>query len=189
METQFQVSGVKETLDVFEDLRVQIGDSKKTSRILVKTVAEAMKPVLAMAKGLVPKDTGMLDRSLSIVSRRPTNKDMRSKYVKPTDSAIALVTTKPIPKKLKQQLHASFAATGKDKAEYRKFAKKFYRDQDKFYDARAIANEFGTANKSAKPYLRVSLESQQQTVSNLLANLLKVNIEKFKAKNPTTQGK
>lgn len=187
METKFQVSGVSETLEVFEDLRTQIGDSKKTSRILVKTVAEAMKPVLAMAKGLVPKDTGLLDQSLSIVSRRPTNRDMKSKYVQPTDSAIALVTTRPIPKKLKTALNA---AHGNLKgAEYKKARKNFYREAGVFYDARAIANEFGTANRSAKPYLRISLESQQQAISNLLGNLLKINIEKFKAKNPTTKGK
>lgn len=189
METKFQVSGVKETLEVFDDLKNQVGDSKKTSNILVKTVREAMKPVLAMAKGLVPKDTGLLDQSLTIVSRRPTGKDMRSKYVQPTDSAIALVTTRPIPKHLKRELSAQFSASGKDKSEYRKFARKFYKDQNTFYDARAIANEFGTANKSAKPYLRVSLESQQQAVSSLLGNLLKANIEKFKAKNLTTKGK
>ena len=187
METKFQVSGVAETLEVFEDLKTQIGDSKKTSKILVKTVAEAMKPVLAMAKGLVPKDTGLLDRSLSIVSRRPTNKDMKSNYVKPTDSAIALVTTKPIPKKLKTAFHAAYGhLKGK---EFKKAKSKFYEEAGSFYDARAIANEFGTAKMSANPYLRISLESQQQAVTSLLGNLLKLNIEKFKAKNLDKKGK
>ena len=192
MRTRFQVSGVEGTLEVFEDLRNQVGDAKKSSRILIQSVHQAMKSVLWMAQGLVAQDTGMLERSLAIVSRRPTNKDMRSRYVQPTDSAIALVTTRPIPKHLKRKLAGDFHATGKDKKEYRKFAKKFYKENDIFYDARAIANEFGTANRPAKPYLRVSLESQQSQVTSNLAMLLKQNIEKFKAKNlntPTTQGK
>ena len=187
METNFQVSGVKETLEVFEDLRNQVGDAKKTSSILVKTVKEAMLPVLAMAKGLVPKDTGLLDQSLTIVSRRPTGKDMRSQYVKSTDAAIALVTTRPIPKKLKTAFNATHGNL--KGAEYKRARKNFYKEAGVFYDGRAIANEFGTAKRGAKPYLRISLESQQQQVANLLGDILKVNIEKFKAKNPTTQGK
>jgi hypothetical protein len=186
METRFEVTGVSETLKVFEDLRDQVGDAKKSSKILVKTVAEAMKPVLAMAKGLVHKDTGLLDRSLSIVARRPTNKDMKSKYVLPSDSAIALVTTKPIPKKLKLAAHLAASGSGK---KYKSTKKGYLEGQGYFYDARAVANEFGTSKMAAKPYLRISLESQQQQVSNLLSNLLKINIEKFRSNNINTKGK
>ena len=53
----------------------------------------------------------------------------------------------------------------------------------------AIANEFGTANRGAKPYLRVSLETQQQTVAELAGLLLAQEIERFKAKNLTTPTK
>ena len=184
MQTNFQVKGLSETLGVFEDLKNQIGDAKKSSSLLVKTVRQAMMPVLNMAKALVPKgDTHLLEQSLSIVSRRPTGKDMRSRYVQPTDSAIALVTTKPIPKHLKRELSAKFGESGKSKKEYRKFAKQFYAEQNIFYDSRAIANEFGTAKMAAQPYLRTSLESQQQAVASSLGALLAQNIEKFKAKN------
>ena len=178
MQTNFQVKGLAETLEVFEDLKNQIGDARKSSNILVKTVKQAMLPVLAMAKGLVPKDTGLLDQSLTIVSRRPTGKDMKSRYVLPTDSAIALVTTKPIPKKLKTDFHAAYGNL--KGAEYKRARKNFYQEAGSFYDARAIANEFGTAKMAAKPYLRVSLESQKEMVSDLLGMLLKQNIEKFK---------
>ena len=181
MQTNFQVKGLSETLGVFEDLRNQIGDAKKSSALLVKTVKQAMLPVLAMAKGLVPKDTGLLDQSLSIVARRPTGKDMKSRYVLPSDSAIAMVTTKPIPKKLKTEFHSAFGnLKGK---EYKRARNKFYQDAGSFYDARAIANEFGTAKMAAKPYLRVSLESQQQAVASSLGTILAQNIEKYKAKN------
>jgi hypothetical protein len=36
---------------------------------------------------------------------------------------------------------------------------------------------------SAKPFMRVSLESQQQTVASSLGRILAQNIEKYKAKN------
>ena len=42
METKFQVSGVSETLEIFEDLRNQIGDNKKTSKILVENRTEIL---------------------------------------------------------------------------------------------------------------------------------------------------
>jgi hypothetical protein len=106
---------------------------------------------------------------------------MKSRYVLPTDSAIALVTTRPIPKKLKTAFHA--AHSNLKGAEYKKARKNFYQEAGHFYDARAIANEFGTAKMSPQPYLRVSLESQQQAVANSLGSILNQNIEKFKAKN------
>ena len=190
METRFEVNGVSDTLQVFEQLRDQVGDAKKTSRILTKVAREAMKPVLAMANSLVPVDTGMLKQSLTIWSGRPTRKDMASNYVKPTDSAIAKVMTRPIPKHLKREVVAKYShLLATDKKAFSRARKKFYHSQNIFYDGRAIANEFGTANRGAKPYLRVSLETQQQTVAELAGLLLAQEIERFKAKNLTTPTK
>lgn len=184
METRFEVNGVSDTLQVFEQLRDQVGDAKKTSRILTTVARQAMMPVLAMAKSLAPVDTGMLQHSLTIWSGRPTRKDMASNYVKPTDSAIAKVMTRPIPKHLKREISAKFGhLLGTDKKAFNRERKKFLHSQNIFYDGRAIANEFGTAKREAKPYLRVSLESQQQTVAELAGMLLAQEIEKFKAKN------
>jgi hypothetical protein len=186
MNTRFEVKGVSHTLQIFEDLRDQIGDAKKSSRILTKVAFDAMKPVLAMAQSLVPQDTGLLERSLTITAGRPTSKDMRSNYVKPTDSAIAKVTTRPIPRHLKQKVNQQFGhlwAAGK-KAEFRKAKKKFYQEKNIFYDARAIVNEFGTANRAAKPYLRIALQSQQQQVSDLAGLLLDQEIRNYISKNP-----
>lgn len=186
MDTRFEVKGVSHTLQIFENLRDQIGDARKSSNILVKVAREAMKPVLIAAQLKVPQDTGLLERSLTIVAGKPTGKDMRSNYVKPTDSAIAKVTTRPIPKHLKRAVQTQFGhlwASGK-KAEFRKAKKKFYEEKNIFYDARAIANEFGTANRSAEPFLRVSLESQQREVSDLVALLLDQEIRNFISRNP-----
>lgn len=193
MQTRFEIKGLEATFQVFEKLRDEIGDAKKSSRILTKVAFAAMKPVLTMAQALTSanSDTGLLNRSLTITSGRPTNKDMKSKYVKPTDSAIAKVTTRPIPRHLKRKVNERFGhlwAAGK-KAEFKRERKKFYEEKNIFYDARAIATEFGTANRSANPFLRVSLESQQKLVSELVGMLLAQEIAKYKAKNLTTQGK
>jgi hypothetical protein len=188
----FKIDGAKDTLAVFDDLRDQIGDARKSSRILTKVARDAMKPVLAMAKSLTSAhmDTGMLNRSLDIVSRRPSKKDMRSNYILPTDSVIAMVTTKPIPRKLKSEMHAEVGHLWEsDKKSFKKARKKFYESKDVFYDARAVATEFGTANRSANPYLRISLESQQQSVAQLVQMLLAKEIEKYKAKNINTSPK
>ena len=185
METRFEVKGVSHTLEIFENLRDQIGDAKKSSRILTKVAYNAMKPVLSTAQQKVAEDTGMLHNSLTIVAGRPTRKDMASNYVKPTDSAIAKVTTKPIPKRLRREVSAKFGHFLKegDKKAFSRARKKFYHSQNIFYDGRAIANEFGTANMSAQPFLRTSLESQAQAVTATLGQILKQKIEQYRSKN------
>lgn len=186
MSVKFSVSGLKETLSAFDEFREQFGDKDAKSKVLIPAVREAMKPVLAMAKSLSPKDTGALDRSLYITARRPSRKDMRSRYITPKDSIISLVSTKPIPKKLKEKFRAEYGSlTGKD---YRKAKKKFYSEHGALYDARAISNEFGTAKMSAKPFMRVSLESQAQSVTTRLGSILKQKMDSYKAKN-LTKGK
>jgi HK97 gp10 family phage protein len=184
MSVKFAVNGLKETLDAFKEFQEQFGDKDAKSKVLIPAVREAMKPVLAMAKALSPKDTGALDRSLYITARRPTRKDMKSRYVTPKDSVISLVSSRPIPKKLKQQLYAKHGAL--KGSEYKKAKKKFYTEAGVMFDARAIANEFGTAKMSAKPFLRTSLESQAQMVASQLGIILKQKMDAYKAKNLTT---
>jgi len=181
MATVFEIKGLKETLEVFEQLRNDIGDQKSTSKVLIPAVKEAMKPVLSMAKALSPKDTGTLDRSLYITARRPTVKDKQSRYVKYQDSVISLVSTKPIPKSLKNKFKVSHGHL--KGAEFKKARKSFLTQQGYLADGRAAANEFGTAKMSAKPFLRISLESQAQSVSATLGQILKQKIEQYKAKN------
>jgi len=182
MATTFEVKGLKETLEVFEQLRVEIGDKKATSKVLVPAVREAMKPVLAMAKALVPKgDTHLLVDSLYITARRPSGKDKQSRYVKYQDSVISLVSTKPIPKSLKNKFKQSHSHL--KGAEFRSARKAYFAEQGYLADGRAAANEFGTAKMPGKPYLRVSLESQAQAVSEMLGKILKQKIEQYKAKN------
>jgi len=150
-----KLEGIGPIADVLKEISKEIGDKKTQSKILVPAVREAMKPVLAMAKANAPKDTGALERSLIIEARRPTRRDRRSKYVTETDTVIAAVTT----------------ASGK------KLAKMGIES-----DARAIAQEFGSARNTAHPYLRPALESMAQSTVNTLSGILARRIEQFKAK-------
>lgn len=147
------IGNVDKALKALED---EFGDKLARSKILIPAVREALKPVLIQAKANAPKDSGDLTRSLIVEARRPTSRDRRSKYVTRTDTVIAAVTT----------------ASGK------KLAKMGIKS-----DARAIAQEFGTANHPAQPYLRPALESNAQSTVTRLGEILARRIEQFRAKN------
>jgi HK97 gp10 family phage protein len=147
------IGNVDKALKALED---EFGDKLARSKVLIPAVREALKPVLIQARANAPKDSGDLTRSLIVEARRPTSRDRRSKYVTRTDTVIAAVTT----------------ASGK------KLAKMGIKS-----DARAIAQEFGTANHPAQPYLRPALESNAQSTVTRLGEILARRIEQFRAKN------
>ena len=153
MKTSMKLEGLAEVSNILQELENEIGDKAARSKILVPAVREAMKPVLEAAKNMAPKDTGGLVRSLRIEARRPNKKDYRSKYVNQSDTVIATVTTAP----------------GKV------LAKKGIKS-----DARAIAQEFGTAKMAAKPYMRPALEANYPSVVDSLKKILLRRIEKFR---------
>ena len=156
MSVSIKLEGVGSVQAVFRELADEIGDKKATSKILIPAVREAMKPVLAKAIAEAPEDTGGLKRSLQVEARRPNRKDKRSKYIANTDTVISLVTT----------------ASGK------KLAKLGIKS-----DARAMAQEFGTARNPKHSYLRVALESESQNTVNTLAVILARRIDKYKKAN------
>lgn len=156
MSVSIKLEGVGNVQAVFRELADEIGDKKANSKILIPAVREAMKPVLAKAIAEAPEDTGSLKRSLQVEARRPNSKDKRSKYIANTDTVISLVTT----------------ASGK------KLAKLGIKN-----DARAIAQEFGTARNPKHSYLRVALESESQNTVNNLAGILARRIDKYKKAN------
>ena len=156
MSVSIKLEGVGNVQAVFRELADEIGDKKANSKILIPAVREAMKPVLAKAIAEAPEDTGGLKRSLQVEARRPNRKDKRSKYIANTDTVISLVTT----------------ASGK------KLAKLGIKS-----DARAIAQEFGTARNPKHSYLRVALESESQNTVNNLAGILARRIDKYKKAN------
>jgi HK97 gp10 family phage protein len=163
-----KLEGIGNVMESFDKLSQQIGDKQATSKVLVPSVREAMKPVLARAQANAPVDTGGLKLTLQLEARRPTKADRRSKYINATDTVIAKVTTAPA-WKLKKM------SEGKGLLSARKRLIKMGVETsaaNKFSgissDARAMAQEFGTARNPAHPYLRTALEeSAQQTVKNL----------------------
>jgi HK97 gp10 family phage protein len=180
----YKIEGLKDVLAAFEELATDIGDKKARSKILVPAAREAMKPVLTMARMNAPKDTGDLARTMQIEARRPTRKDMRSKYITEKDTVIALVTTKAFPKKLKKEFYEKNAELYKtDKAQYNRDLKERKRQVGVLSDARAIAQEFGTAKNGAQPYLRPALESQADQTAKRLGEILARRISKYRIKN------
>jgi HK97 gp10 family phage protein len=183
MQVSFKVEGLKEVLAAFDELAGEIGDKKARSKILVPAVREAMKPVLTTAKSTAPVDTGALSRTLIVEARRPTRKDKRSKYIHETDTVIAAVTTKAFPKKLKNQFFAENESLYRsDKKEYRAKFKEFAYSIDFPYDARAIAQEFGSAHNAAHPFLRPAMESQAPQTAKRLGEIIGRRLLQYKAK-------
>ena len=155
MGVTIKLEGIGEVDKALRALEEEFGDKMARSKVLIPAMREALKPVLEQARANAPKDSGDLTKSLIVEARRPTRRDKRSKYVTQTDTVIAAVTT----------------ASGK------KLAKMGIKS-----DARAIAQEFGTAHNPAQPYLRPALESNAQTTINNLAGILARRIERFNTK-------
>lgn len=177
---EFKLEGVQETLDAFQQLATEIGDKKATSKFLVPAMKMALMPVLAAAKQLVAQDTGKLHDSLIIYAKRPTAKDKRSKYVGKNDTVIAKVETKPISAREERDFKATKKSLSAKGIKVSKRA--FFEGRGRFYDGRAVANEFGTARRAAKPFLRPAMEGQAQTVLDILAIALDQKIRQYRSK-------
>lgn len=178
----FKFEGLSDVLKAFDELAKEIGDKEAKSKILVPATKKAMQPVLGMAQQNAPVDTGGLRLSLQIEARRPTRKDRRSKYISSTDTVIAVVTTAS-GRKLKQM------SEGKGLERSRKRLVKMGMEQNdasRFMgvdsDARAIAQEFGTARNPHQPYLRPALENNATVVANSLGETLATQIQKYKSR-------
>ena len=180
MGVTFKIEGLKDVYAAFESLAAEIGDKKAQSKILVPAAREAMQPVLNHAIANAPIDTGGLRLSLQVEARRPTKRDRRSKYITDNDTVVATVTTAS-GKKLK----AMSEGKGLEKSR-RKLAKLGVADAQNFMgiqsDARAMAQEFGTAKNGAQPFLRPALESQSEQTARRLGEILGRRINQYKAK-------
>lgn len=162
----FSIEGMKEFEDLIKEIQQDFGE-KDQKKIINKAVRKSMHSVLTTAKVRAPVDTGALQASLRLEVRKPSRKDKRSKYVMPTDIVIGNVTTAP----------------GKVLAKKRFMNVKSGKIQEGIEsDARAIANEFGTAKMPANPFLRPAMESQAGTVVNSLADSLASALTKYRSK-------
>lgn len=186
MGVTIKLEGVGDVSNAFSQLADEIGDKKATSKVLVPSVREAMRPVLIAAQQDAPVDSGALRLMLQVEARRPTRKDRRSKYITETDTVIATVTTAS-GKKMQQWNEAMKTARGRKAMERRLKKAGLTSEQIKEFrgfksDARAVAQEFGTSRVPAQPYLRPALEANAQSTVNRLSAILKRRIEQYKAK-------
>ena len=186
MKASFKIEGLKEVLAAFEELAEEIGDKKATGKILVPAVREALKPVLAQAVARAPVNTGGLRLSLQIEARRPTRSDRRSKYIKETDTVIGAVTTAS-GKKLAQMSEGKGLLRARKRlasmetdAHVGAYRAKNFKGIDS--DARAIAQEFGTAHNAAHPFLRTAMESQAPDTAKRLGEIIGRRLNQYKAK-------
>ncbi len=181
-----KLEGLGDVTAAFDSLAAEIGDKQARSKVLVPAAREAMKPVLTAAQQNAPVDSGALRLMLQVEARRPTRRDRRSKYIAESDTVIAVVTTAS-GKKMKQWNEAMGTDKGRAKIQRRLKKAGMTPEQIKEFkgfksDARAVAQEFGTARNPEKPYLRPALEANAQTTVNRLAAILKRRIEQYKAK-------
>lgn len=176
---KYQFTGFKELQAVFQELSNDFGP-KDQNNILRSGVRQAMNPVLATARTLVPVDTGALHASLQLEVRKPTQKDRRSKYITATDVVIGAVTTAPS-KKLAQKSY-KHAKTGKKVTGIKSDGRANFMEYG--FDHYAV-REMGSAAVPAQPFMRPALESNSQTVVDSLASHLRNAITKYKAKQAT----
>jgi HK97 gp10 family phage protein len=158
--------GIQEFTQLLDQIKDDFSE-KDSKKILNNAVKLAMQPVLSKAQSLVPIDTGALRASLRIETRKPTSRDKRSIYVNPTDVVIGTVTTAP-GSVLKKKKFVN-QRTGQ-------------KETGIASDARAVANEFGTAKMAGKPFMRPAMETTTQPVLNSLSTSLKTALEKYQAK-------
>jgi HK97 gp10 family phage protein len=177
------VTGAKELLALVTQMQSDFGE-KDTRKVLAKAARKSMLPALNMAKRLAHDgrdySTGELAASLQIEVRKPTRRDKRSKYVSNTDAVIATITTAPKSKLVKirkKVLKARARRGGKafDAQQYDAGIPKF--------DARAIAQEFGTAKISARPFLRPAIEANAQAIVSALGKDIMQGIKEHYANN------
>ncbi len=180
MAVTIKLEGIGEVDEALRQLEADFGNKESAKRVLVPAVREALQPVLSQAISNAPKETGGLALALQIEARRPTAKDRRSKYITQTDTVIGAVTTASA-KKLARMSEGK----GLEKAR-RRLKKLGFENAEAFTglasDARAIAQEFGTARNPANPYLRPALEANAQSTVNKLAAILQRRINEFRSK-------
>lgn len=180
MGVTIKLEGIGEVDKALRQLEADFGQKESAKRVLVPAVRESLRPVLNQAIANAPKETGGLALSLQIEARRPTNRDRRSKYITQTDTVIGAVTTASAKKLAKM-------SEGKGLLSARRKLKKLgFENAEAFTgvasDARAVAQEFGSARNPATPYLRPALEANAQSTVNNLAQILARRINEYRSK-------
>lgn len=180
MAVTIKLEGIGEVDKALRQLEADFGQKESAKRVLVPAVRESLQPVLRQAIANAPKETGGLALSLQVEARRPTSRDRRSKYITQTDTVIGAVTTASSKKLAKM-------SEGKGLLSARRKLKKLgFENAEAFTgvasDARAVAQEFGSARNPATPYLRPALEANAQSTVTNLGAILQRRINEFRSK-------
>ena len=151
----FKVDGLDELLQNMGDLQEEIG-KKKTDRLWRKILGQAMLPVLESAKTLAPVDSGQLKDHIYMKVQRPMARDKSSVSYK-GEGIMARVTVGP--KRQDSKEVGVVVKRGKQKTLYN-------------HRPVALAVEFGTADTSAKPFMRTALSTNVDNVIQRLGDAI-----------------
>jgi HK97 gp10 family phage protein len=153
---QSYVSGFDGLYKAMEELSEEIGKGK-TDSIWRKALKNSMQPVLESAKQHAPKKSGQLAENIYLAVHRPKQRDKNSSSYQ-GEMFMARVTSSPI----REDTVKSYTMGKRGKIRVKYENKKPV----------PISQEFGNAKTSAHPYLRISLESNIQTVIKNLGHYL-----------------
>jgi len=186
--------GCEELKYLLEQISKDYGVKSADKNVLIPAARNAMKIVLASAKGkLVPGhgyDTGQLQRTLKLGARMVKPRDFRSKYVEPNDLIISQVSAQ-INKKYVEDGKGGVKNVG-DVSDGRAMFVEYGTKNKNAAVARpkgwskkdhsALQREFGTVRMAARPYLRPALQENQMSVTSKLKTEIQTQITKYKAK-------
>lgn len=156
----FKVEGFDDLFRRMDQLAEEVGKTK-TDRIWKKAMSYAFTPVLEDARSNAPVDSGQLAKHIYMKVQRPAARDKASLSYR-GESLMVRVTSGP--KRDDSYKHTTITKTGKERVTYT-------------HRPVALANEFGTAEKPAKPYLRTALERNIQQVIERLGSAVWYELE------------
>ena len=172
----FSISNSEELGRLLKKAEQDLGH-QDTSRILVNSVRLSLFPAFnQMKESVAPFLTGELRRSLSVTARRPTSKDLNSRYVSDSDTVIGAITTAP-----GNKIFARRVAENKRTA--RKLGKQYtdsdYRNDSRIrFGARAIVTQFGSKKGDpAQQWMTKAFEANKENAVNVLFSKLKERLE------------
>lgn len=145
------VEGFDELFKAMDGLAEEIGTAK-TMTIWRKALGAAMYPVLQSARANAPTDTGQLQKHIYMKVQRPKARDKASASYQ-GETIMARVTVSP--KRSESVAKTTITAKGKERTSYN-------------HRPVALAQEFGTAEVAARPFMRPAL---QNNIDNVLTRL------------------
>jgi HK97 gp10 family phage protein len=89
-----QTYGFDDFDKVLDQMGKDFGYTDVNKKTLVPALKKAMMIALPTAKTLAHRDTGEMAESIEVTSKRPDDKDKKSKYIYDSDAAIGLLSAK-----------------------------------------------------------------------------------------------